>query len=213
MLSGEEFEKLDDSGAVYFAARKLAHLVGETAYRSTDLEIGFRTCKVYEYNEDGEKIAGHIYVYAKSTANLALTAHATAVVLSSRNPEEQAERERNAAEIQRKARVERITERVRAAQSDERVLKVLELLDGDPNDDDLFQACEHFKHDVKQSGLSRYALNHKHDFYRFTWKVHVSHHAVPRNEPPSDPMTSDEARRFIKEVANKWFKDKAEGQT
>ena len=205
MLSG--FDALDEWGAVADAARDLSQKVREIARLTPGLEIGFTPGEVYEYDADGAQIGKHRKVYAK-TARLTLTGFAPTVINTSFTDEE-------LAEIKRQARAEKATQLIRAVMNRELFLEVLRLFDGEPWGTELGHVHDLIQDDVK-GDLTRYAS--KAQLTRFNHSINhqdalglKARHATLKTEPPPDPMSLKEATAFIRDVAEKWIKEKAAG--
>jgi hypothetical protein len=206
MLSGEEFETYEHWGDVSDAAQELAHNVREVARLNRDIEISFNAGAVHE-SSDGEEVHVHNKIYAKAAA-IALRAAFSGVgtVTSSLSAEEKAE-------MKRKARLSRAAELVQAVRHSELVLTVMRLLDGEPGTLELGHVHDLILNDMG-GNLSAFAS--RNELTRFTRSINhpevlglKARHAVTKQEPPPNPMTFDEATRFIGMVSQKWINAKA----
>ncbi len=204
MLSG--FDALDDWGDVSDAARELGQKVVEIARLNPDLEIGFTTGKVHEYGADGNQIGEHTKVYARTATSLKIEGQATLVENTSISPEEKGE-------IERQARASKAAELLRAAMASDDVLEVLRLFEGEPWGTELGHVHDLIRDDVS-GDLSRFAT--KAQLTRFNHSINhqdalglKARHATLKTDPPRDPMTLSQATAFIRDIAEKWIKEKA----
>lgn len=207
MLSGELFDACSEWGDVSDIAHDLAHRVREIARLHPDIEIGFFSGPVYEFDEDGKEIHRHNKVYAKGAAVLALSATVAGVgtVTSSLTAEERAE-------MERKARVQRAGELVKAAVRSDLVLTVMRLLDGEPGSLELGHVHDLLLDDM-DGDLS--SLASKKQLTRFNRSINhpdvlglKARHAVTNQEAPPDPMSLEEATDFVRGIAQKWITEK-----
>ena len=206
LLSGEPFEALDDWGAVSDAARELGQKITEIARLNPDLEIGFESGPVYEYDSDGNQIGKNHKVYLQGATSVGLAGQVVAVENTSISPEEKAE-------FERQARAEKAAQLMRAVMRSDLVLTVLRLFEGEPWGTELGHVHKLIQYDM-DGDLSRFGTRNQ--FERFNRSINhpgvlglKARHAVTNDEPPPDPMNLKQATQFIRDVADKWIKEKA----
>lgn len=207
MLSGESFEACDEWGDVSDVAHDLAHCVREIARLNPEIEIGFSSGPVHEYDANGNEIHCHHKIYVQGAVmTLRASVAGVATVHSSLSPEERAE-------IERLARAAKAGELVAAALRSNLVMTVMRLLDGEPGTLELGHVHDLLLDDM-DGDLSAFAKTGQ--LTRFNRSINhpeilglKARHAVSNQDPPSDPMDMDEATQFIRGIAQKWIAGKA----
>ena len=121
---------------------------------------------------------------------------------------EEERQERDYQQLKRKA-----LSRIISATRDERALQVQRLLQGELNPHTMGQIAELIKADmrnrmetlVSKKLLTRFkgSINHPSVFGE------KSRHIIPKGAPPSNPMSLEEARCFIRDLADRWMERKA----
>jgi len=201
IISRKLFEALDTPEDVADLAHDLAHIVREIGRLNSDIEIGFFAGPVLEFGADGEQTAEHAIVRITGAAALAITTYPPTIINTSLSPEEQAE-------IDRRERIDKASELLRAMMADESVHTVMTLLGGEPTPFDMWKAWELMRDDIRVD---------KNELKRFKPAIHdprvagdLSRHAKAEGKLPDNPMSVSEAVAFIRRAADQWIKNKSD---
>lgn len=208
MLSGEPFEALENWHDVSDAGHELARKIQVIARLDPEFKVNFSTGAVHEYDDGGKEIHVHAKLYVD---DVVMTTHAGVVevctVPSSLSLEEKIE-------MNRKARVTKTADLLRATIHSDLVLTIMDLLYREPGALELGNVYEFILNDMK-GDLSPLATRTQ--LKRFTRSINHpdvlgarARHAITNDTPPPDPMNLEEATQFINDVVNKWIKAKSD---
>jgi len=197
-LVSDQFEVLEDPRAIRKLVDSLQDRMIRLSEAEPDLDMRFQHDSIHEITADNVECV-HIVAGITGEAALGVAGHAI-VVNDTKSDDDRAERE-----FRRKvARASRILE------SDDDVLRVLELLKGGPVD--TYKAWEIIRDDL---GRRRYKLAPEADFKRFTGSLNHpdvsgrnARHERLKVPPPKNPMTEREWRSFAKRLADHWIDTK-----
>ena len=213
-LIGDAFEVFGTAAEVYAFASRVQSIITEIAQCDRDVLMSFQIGPVEEKLEDGT-LRKYVFGAARVTSVSYATAQANLIVQHgaelSNTDRERIEEERKELAYQEKLR--RATSRVVSALKDERALQVQRLLRkalspltmghiADLIQNDMGGAMKGFVYD-NQLTLFYRSINHQEVFGE------QARHIASKQEPPRNPMSLDEARTFIRDLAARWLEHKA----
>jgi hypothetical protein len=213
-LVGDAFEAFGTAAEVYEFASRVQSIVTEIGQADPDILMSFQIGGVVEKLENGALrthvfMTGRVASLSSATALLSLTVQrgpALSDVDRKRIEDEQKE-------LAYQEKRLRASARVVSALKDERALQVQRLLRKDLNplrmghiadiiQDDMCGAMKNFVSDKQLTRFYR-SINHPTVFGE------QSRHIASKHKPPRNPMSLDEARRFIRDLAARWLEHKA----
>jgi len=213
-LVSDEFEVLDTPGEVHELASRVQSIIEEATKGDPAIQLSFKIGSVIEETRDGGRrkhafltvAAGHFRMTGH-VANLEVGTLAEVSEDERRHLEEE-QREREYQQLRHKA-----LSRIVSAFRDERALQVQRLLQGeltphtmghiaDLIQDDIGSAMRDLVPDKQLSRFYR-SINHPDVFGE------QARHIVSNVEPPPNPMSLEEARNFVRGLANHWMDRKA----
>jgi hypothetical protein len=211
-LVSRTFEVLDTAADVQALVTRVQITLAEVARRHAEIAAGFSIGRIIENRAEGPEIT-HVIVPITGVGAIALAgAMMAASGYVGLSPEEvkRLEEQRIEQEYQQLRRT--ATALVVSAFRDVRARQVQRLLDGDPTPKTIGDVADLIEADIgeltalvsdKQLTRFRRSINHPDIFGE------DARHIVSAQLPPPNPMTLDEARAFIRDLAQRWFERKA----
>jgi cell division protein FtsB len=213
-LIGDVFEALETAAEVYALASRVQSIVTEIGLADSDILMSFQIGPVVEKVENGER-RGHMFIAGRATAFSFATGAASLTmqrgVSLSEADRAQIEEEQKELDYQKKRR--RATSRFVSALGDERALQVQRLLQKELTPLTMWHIVELIQVDpggaikdlVSSDRLTRFggSVNHP------DVMGEQARHIVSKHTPPPRPMSLDEARAFICDLAACWLARKA----
>lgn len=210
-LVGGPFEELETAGKVHALASRFQSIASEIGQADSDIPISFQVGHIWEELENGQ-LRGHVFLSARTAvfcfATTSLTfegGQSLSEADQRRIKEEEKERE-----YQKKCR--KAISRFVSALKDERALKAQRLLQKELSP----QTMGHIADLIKDDGGAIKELVSRTQLERFYGSINnpvvfgdAARHIVSSQEPPRKPMTLEEARTFIRDLAARWLENKA----
>lgn len=212
-LVSEAFETLDTAGEVHKLASRVQSTIEEAAKGIPEIQLGLKIGSVFEETASGRRIHTFITV---STGHIGLTGQVATLkvepaVQLSTDEQKRLEEEQGEREYQRSRRT--ALSRIISAFRDDRALQIQRLLCGELTPHTMGHIAELIQDDIgvgmtelaSDKQLTRFerSINHPHVFGE------QARHIVPKVEPPPKPMSLEEARDFIRGLADRWMDRKA----
>lgn len=214
-LVGEPFETCDTAADVHAHASRIQSIVQEVCDHVPEIEVAFSVGSVVERITDGGPRRHHFLVVSDAL-HLHVAGHVACVTVApaahlSEEERQRLEAQRQEQEYQR-LRATAVS-RIVPAVADDRALTVQRLLHGELTPQPLGHVADLIQDDLGALVTQLASTNQWKRFYRSINHPTVfgekARHIVSKVEPPPDPMTLDEARSFIRDVASRWMKSKA----
>lgn len=214
-LTSAEFEALGKSGDVHTQATRIVAAINGANYG--DLADWLRLTLgslVAEQKEDGRRLKHHVLVL--EAAEFHVTGHSAALFVGANANLPEDDRKRIEADLKEREyqrHLRTAKSRVRSAYRDDQARKVQQLLQAELDTQTLYHIFEIVRGDMK-GAFEKLAT--KDQQARFTHSMNhpkvlgeKARHAVSTTQPPSNPMRLDEARQFIRNLAERWMEHKA----
>ena len=187
----------------------------EACDHDPQIEVAFSVGSVVERTTDGGP-RRHYFLVVPDGLQLQVADHVACVTVApaahlSEEERQRLEAQRQETEYQR-LRATAVS-RIVPAVADDRALTVQRLLHGELTPLPLGHVADLIRDDLGALVTQLASKNQWMRFYRSinhpTLFGEKARHIVSKAEPPPDPMTLDEARSFIRDVASRWLKSKA----
>lgn len=213
-LVSEQFEALHTPGEVHELASGVQSIIEEETKGEAAMQLSFTIGSVIEETRDGSR-RKHRFLSAEP-GHYGLTGHAATMKVepsakASDDERRRLEEEHSEREYQRLRR-EALT-RIVSAFRDDRALQVQRLLQVELTPQTMGHIADLIQSDigsrmgdlVPDKQLTRFyrSINHPDVFGQ------QSRHIVSNVQPPPDPMNLEEARNFVRSLANRWMARKA----
>lgn len=213
-LVSEQFETFNTPAEVHAYASRIQSIVKKVREYDTEIEVDFSMGSVVKENADGMRRKHHFLVVS-DTIHMHSVTHVACLKVEpaahiSEEERKRLEAERREQEYQQ-LRAKAVS-RIVAAVNDDRALTVQRLLHADLKPQQLGHIADLIKDDLgdltklaSKSQWSRFyrSINHPDVFGK------EARHIVSSQDPPPKPMGLDEARAFIRGLADKWLSLKA----
>lgn len=212
-LVSDQFEVLDTPQEVHILATRVQSIIEEAAKGTPEIQLGLKIGTVTEETTGGRR--KHYFIIA-SSGHIRLTGNAVtlkvepAVQLSEdeRRCLEGEQREQEYKQLRRMA-----FSRIVSAFRDDRALQVQRLLRGDLTPQTMGHIADVIKDDMGNGITDLASADQLTRFYRSINHPDVfgeqARHIVSKVDPPPKPMNLEEARGFIRDLANYWMDRKA----
>lgn len=212
-LTSNQFEAKSTSAEVWKLAEEMCEGISELS-SGPDTNVSFKLDKLYEHHKNGSQ-SRYIFGCGKVETLSLLTATATVTSTIEISEEEKNKLRDEQLEREYQEKLTRVTSRLVPALQDKCVLRVHRLLQLELSPKRMYDIFELIQDDFGKQGKKLTLLATKDEQKRFTRSVchpevfgEDSRHIVSKVEPPPNPMSLKEARTFILNFADLWFKQK-----
>jgi hypothetical protein len=190
--------------------RKLAQRICGSIDKATSDQAQIRLKvdlgNVYELKPDGS-LGEHVFVDV-DLASLTITGHAAFMGVTEAVGLSDEDRQRIATEKQEREYQDGLRvalSRCLSLYRDNRALRIQQLLQGELDTLDMWHIFEILKPDIAAIASEKQVIRFKRSINHPAAFGTESRHAVSSDEPPPNPMSPDEARGFIQDVATRWM--------
>jgi hypothetical protein len=208
------FEALQTAAQVYELASKVQSILTEVTRDDPDIAMTFQVGQVLEVVANGE-LRKYVFAALRATSFSFASIHPTLIVGpgpslcdADRKRAEKEQKEQAYLNKRRKA-----TRRFVSAFTDDRALRVQRLLRNGLTTQSMWHIFELIQDDM--GGAIKDLVSHNR---RTRFKRSINHplafgqqarHVISKEEPPAEPMSLDEARAFVQDLAARWLEIKA----